>query len=165
MKKSNLSFLFLVLCLAALAMQAFCSDITGDVRGPQGPIAGVQIVVTDQTGKVVAQTLTDESGRYCISGLVRGSYKSTVKAPTGSGFKSGAVSIDLGEQGATGNWLVSSGHVASALMKSAGSCWAFGRLPLWVPLGMTEAGLGIGAASAAGAASQSGPLPVVSGSR
>jgi hypothetical protein len=166
MQKLKLTLSLLLLMLPALARAAFCSEITGEVRGPHGPVAGAQIFMTDPTGKVVAETLTDQAGHYCISGLTPGSYKSTVKAPASAGFKTGAVGVDLREEGATGNWLASSSRLALALIKYPGACGAFARLPLWVPVGIAEAGLGIGAAAAAGAQTGSEQaVPVISGSR
>ena len=56
MNKLYLGAFFVVSLCLALTPVAFGSDITGEVLGSQGPVAGAQITVTDSGGNVVGQS-------------------------------------------------------------------------------------------------------------
>ena len=128
MKKLPLTYIaaFFVasLCLA-LAPVAFCSDITGGVSGPQGPVAGAQITVTDSGGKVVGQATSNDAGTYCITGLSPGNYKIALNPPAGAGFQAGTVNGVVPEEGLTEDWSLTSAQVAVSSANSPGACGGF----------------------------------------
>jgi hypothetical protein len=141
MKKLPLTYIaaFFVasLCLA-LAPVAFCSDITGGVSGPQGPVAGAQITVTDSGGNVAGQATTNDAGRYCIRGLSPGNYKNAVNPPAGAGFKAGTANDAIPAEGLTEDWSLSSAQVAASSANPPGACEGF------ILGGLGAAALGIG---------------------
>ena len=49
-------------------------QISGNVSGPGGPLANVQVRVTNSTGGFVGSSLTDASGNYITKGLAAGNY-------------------------------------------------------------------------------------------
>ena len=128
MKKLPLTYIaaFFVasLCLA-LAPVAFCSDITGGVSGPQGPVAGAQITVTDSGGKVVGQATSNDAGTYCITGLSPGDYKTALNPPAGAGFKAGTANDAIPAEGLTEDWSLSSAQVAASSANPPGACEGF----------------------------------------
>jgi hypothetical protein len=147
MKKLLLTYIaaFFVasLCLA-LAPVAFCSDITGGVSGPQGPVAGAQITVTDSGGNVVGQAASNDAGTYCITGLSPGNYKTAVNPPAGAGFQAGTVNGVIPEEGLTEDWSLTSAQVAVSSANSPGACGGF------ILGGLGLGGLGVAGATALG---------------
>ena len=75
MKKSYITALFAASLWIANTTAAFCSDVTGEVSGPNGPVAGAQITVADSGGNVVGQGTTNDAGKYCIRGSRQASTK------------------------------------------------------------------------------------------
>ncbi len=142
MNKPYIAAFFLALLWLALAPVAFCSDITGEVVGPQGPVAGAQITVTDSVGNVVGQATTNDAGRYCITGLSPGNYTTAVNPPAGAGFKTGTANEAIPAQGLTENWSLSSATLASSSVNTPGVC---GAAAWWVPSTPVEVFLGVGA--------------------
>ena len=165
MNKSYIAAFFLALLWLALAPVAFCSDITGKVRGPQGPVAGAQITVTGSGGDVVGQATTNNAGIYCIRGLGPGDYKTAVNPPAGAGFKTGTASQVISAEGLTEDWSLSSATSASSSSRSPGVC-AAAYLGAYVAVGAlgVATGLGLGLCAAEGCFSGS-PTPVVSSSK
>ncbi len=168
------------LCLTH-APVAFCSDITGEVLGPQGPMAGAEITVTDSSGNVAGQGTTNALGRYCITGLRPGNYKTSVSPPAGTAFKPGTVNDVVPAEGETEDWSLSSAQVAAASnplwLVSAnppGVCGGayFGGIPeIYIAGGLVglATGGGLGGCVAFGCLGGGGggasPSPVVSSSK
>ncbi len=159
------------LCLTH-APVAFCSDITGEVLGPQGPMAGAEITVTDSSGNVAGQGTTNALGRYCITGLRPGNYKTSVSPPAGTAFKPGTVNDVVPAEGETEDWSLSSAQVATASnplwivsANPPGACGgAYFAAYVGGLLGVAT-GAGVGACASEGCVSGAGPSPVVSSSK
>jgi hypothetical protein len=61
---------------------AVTGQLTGQITDAQGAlIPGVRIMLFASDGKLVAQTITDESGRYILSNLQPGEYMLAVESP------------------------------------------------------------------------------------
>jgi len=57
-------------------------QLSGDVTDPSGAtVANANVVIKDQNGAIVAQTMTDSEGAYTVSSLPPGSYSAEIKAP------------------------------------------------------------------------------------
>jgi hypothetical protein len=169
MNKSHIAaFFFASLCLA-LAPVAFCSDVTGEVVGPQGPVAGAQVTVTDSGGGVVGQATTNDAGRYCITGLSPGNYKTAVNPPADAGFKTGTANDAVPAEGLTEDWSLSSATIASSSANAPGACGAAfleGAGPAIVGGALVVgAGAGIGACAGAGCFNSGSGDPTASGSK
>ncbi len=164
MNKSYIAVFFLALLWLALAPVAFCSDMTGAVRGPQGPVAGAQITVTGSGGDVVGQATTNNAGIYCIRGLDPGNYKTAVNPPADGGLKTGASNDAITVEGLTEDWSLSPTTSASSSSRSPGVCeGAYLGYYVGGALGVAT-GLGLGLCAAEGCFS-GGPSPVVSSSK
>ena len=123
MSKSFVAAFFLASLWLAHAPVAFCSDVTGEVVGPKGPVAGAQVTLTDAGGAVVGQGTTNDAGRYCITGVAPGDYKTALNPP--AGYQPGATSSAVPAQGLTEDWSLSSATVASSSSNSPGACAAW----------------------------------------
>jgi hypothetical protein len=149
------SMVSLCLCFTPVA---FCSDLTGQVGGPGGPVAGAQVTVTDASGKVVGQGTTNDAGRYCITGIDPGTYKTTVNPP--GGFQAGATNSSIPAEGLTEDWSLSTTVVASSSQNSPGACGAafLGAGPAVIGGAalLVATGAGLGACAAAGCFSGGG---------
>ena len=138
------------LCLSFTPV-AFCSDLTGQVGGPSGPVAGAEVTVTDASGKVAGQGTTNDAGRYCITGIAPGTYKTAVTPP--AGFQPGAANSTIPTEGLTEDWSLSPTVVATSSQNSPGTCAAavLGGPVLFGVAGLLfETGAGFGACAAAG---------------
>src|SRR5256885_5115999 len=65
-------------------------QLSGDVTDPSGAtVANANVVIKDQNGAIVAQTMTDSEGAYSVSSLPPGNYRAEF---TANGFKTNAFS-------------------------------------------------------------------------
>jgi hypothetical protein len=153
MNKSYITALFAALLWLAHTPVAFCSDVTGEVTGPKGPVAGAQVTVADSGGNVVGQGTTNDAGRYCITGIAPGQYKTTLNPPAGAG-QPGVVNQTVPKEGLTENWAVAPAAIPTSAADSPGACGAFAGagVPIIGAAALLVAtGAGLGICAAAGA--------------
>jgi hypothetical protein len=151
LNKLHVAILFAASVCLTFAPAAFCTDLAGQVNGPNGPVAGCQVTVTNAAGQVVGSATTNGAGAYCITGLDPGSYKTVVTPP--SGLQSGGTSSTIPPDGLTQDWSLSPATVASSSAISPGVCG-----PAWLAAGpvigasalFVATGAGLGACAAAG---------------
>ena len=131
--------------------------MTGEVVGPNGPVAGAQVTLTDANGAVVGQGITNDAGKYCIRGVNPGDYKTACTPPTGAGFQPGTTSSAVPAQGLTENWSLSQTTLASSSANGPGACepWflgggALGPGALGAAALLVATGAGLGACAGAG---------------
>jgi len=155
MNKSYITALFATFLWLAHTPAAFCSDVTGEVSGPNGPVAGAQVTVADSGGNVVGQGTTNDVGRYCIRGITPGQYKTALNPPSGAGLQPGVVARTVPDQGLTEDWAVSPTTVASSSANTPGVCEAWygtAGVPIIGAAALLVAtGAGLGICAAAGA--------------
>jgi len=152
MNKSYITALFAAVLWIANSSVAFCSDVTGQVSGPKGPVAGAQVTVADSGGNVVGQGTTNDVGRYCIRGLAPGQYKTTLNPPAGAGLP-GVVSNTVPKEGLTENWAVAPAATSTSAADSPGACeaWYLSAPALGGAALLVATGAGLGICAAAGA--------------
>jgi hypothetical protein len=78
------------------------------------PVQGVQIVVKDAGGRILAKVATDSHGYYQITGFTPDAYDYALD-PLKTSFKGGTAAAYLGDKGLTMNWKVSASNPAVAL--------------------------------------------------
>jgi hypothetical protein len=152
--------LFLAFLWLALVPAAFCSDVTGHVSGPNGPVPGAQVTVADASGSVVGQGTTNDAGKYCIRGIAPGEYKTALNPPAGAGLQSGAVTRTVPQEGLTEDWALSPAATASSSANSPGACeaWYLGGAAIGTAALLVATGAALGACAGAGCFSgSSGP--------
>jgi hypothetical protein len=152
MNKSYITALFAALLWLAHTPAAFCTDVTGEVSGPNGPVAGAQVTVADSGGNVVGRGTTNDAGRYCIRGITPGEYKTALNPPAGAGLQPGVFTRTVPNEGLMEDWAMSPTTVASSSANSPGVCEgvdlaaaALGTAALFI-----AAGAGFGACAAFG---------------
>jgi Carboxypeptidase regulatory-like domain len=152
MRKSSIAVFTLTALWLALSTAAFCSDVTGEVVGPNGPVAGAQVTLTDANGAVAGQGTTNDAGKYCITGVNPGDYKTACTPPTATGFHPGANNRSVPEQGLTEDWSLSPTTVASSSANTPGVCepWYLGGAALGTAALLVATGAGLGACAGAG---------------
>jgi len=151
-RKSNIAVFVVASLWLGLSTAAFCSDVTGEVVGPNGPVGGAQVTLTDASGAVVGQGTTNDAGKYCITGVNPGDYKTVVNPPAGAGFQPGAVTRSVPAQGLTEDWSLSQATIASSSANTPGACeaWFAGGAAIGTAALLVATGAGLGACAAAG---------------
>ncbi len=151
MNKSSTAALLLASLWLGLSTAAFCSDVTGEVAGPNGPVSGAEVTLTDANGAVVGQATTNDAGHYCIRGVNPGDYKTSVTPP--APLQAGVTPRSVPAEGLTEDWSTSPTTIASSSANSPGVCegaWWAGGGPLGAAAVLIATGAGIGACAAAG---------------
>ncbi len=120
MKKIALYFVAAI-CVAGAPAKAFSqaptTNIAGVVVDQNGnPVSRVQIFAKDAAGKILAQGITDDAGRYCLTGLPTGQYTLVDEPPPNVVLKSEPVVTNLPVEGLKVDWNLSA---ASALANAA----------------------------------------------
>ena len=123
MKKSG-SVLLALAFVVGISTAALAASVGGTIGGSQGQsLAGIQIIVKDASGKVVAQTSPSADGAYDITGLPEGNYTFTLD-PGSSGVQGQTVSSYVGPDGLCLNWGVSTTSPAVATAQPGATCQA-----------------------------------------
>jgi hypothetical protein len=105
----------LILLTQSLALGA---DLTGTVVDvQQHPVAGVNILIEDATGKQLRTAVTDAKGYYEIDCVLPSTYD-YVLSPMATGFKGGRAVYQLSEVGLRLDWTVSNTGDPVALGKT-----------------------------------------------
>ncbi len=122
----------IALLLVLVPATGFCSNILGIVYDSQGkPVNGCRVVVTDSSGKVIAEGRTDLYGRYCITTIDPNAY-TLVLEPDNTGVESGTGVVNLQLEGLTVDWTAAKDKpaiasaapgVASPAAASCGAAW------------------------------------------
>jgi Carboxypeptidase regulatory-like domain len=108
MQRTSLILLtLLIACFPVWPVLGADPDIVGVVTNAAGsPVNHVQITVFSTAGQQVGHTVTDLYGRYCIGGLVPGTYNMTA-SPLKTLDRDGKAVASLGTEGLTVDWTVS----------------------------------------------------------
>lgn len=144
MKLKGMTWLSSVLAFCVAAAPAWSATICGKASGPQGPAAGVVVLVKDANGNVLNQTTTDQKGYYVLNGVNPGTADLFLEPGT-TGFKGGSGVLDLTEVGSKVDWQVSETAAANAAQN--GSCkggWAWWEIGSVALIGLAGIGSGIG---------------------
>jgi hypothetical protein len=120
--KKSCSMILALAFVIGISVAAMAASVGGTIGGPAGQsLAGVQIIVKDASGKVVAQGTPGATGTYNISGLPEGNYTFTLD-PGSSGLQGQTVSSYVGADGICLNWGVSTTSPAIATAQPGSTC-------------------------------------------
>ncbi len=131
MKKIAVYLMIAMLCGAGAPTRAFSQagtqNIAGVVVDQNGnPVPGVQIFAKDAGGNILAQGITDNAGRYCLSDLSTGQYFLVDQPPPNVALKSESVVTNLPPEGLKVDWSLSAASaVANAASPGVESCKLF----------------------------------------
>jgi len=122
--KKSCSVLLALAFVIGIAVSAMAAPVGGTIGGAQGQsLSGIQIIVKDANGKVVAQVTPSATGTYEITGLPDGNYTFTLD-PGSSGVQGQTVSSYVGADGICLNWGVSTTSPAIATAQPGATCQA-----------------------------------------
>src|SRR5690348_8707740 len=98
-RRSATAIAMALLAFASVTLAAERGRIEGVVSDQAGAkISGARVIIHDQTGAIVAEARSDQSGQFNISGVASGRYTITAEA---DGFKfSEAMNVDVPASGA-----------------------------------------------------------------
>jgi len=120
--KKSCSVLLALAFAVGISAQSMAASVGGTVGGPQGQLLnGIQIIVKDASGHVVAQGSPGPTGGYDITGLPEGNYTFTLD-PGPSGVQGQTVSSYVGADGICLNWGVSTTSPAVATAQPGSTC-------------------------------------------
>jgi hypothetical protein len=134
MIKGPVAILLAGLSVLTSASSSLGADIEGKVLDAQcKPVASVQLLAENSTGKIVGTAPTDRQGYYQIKGLTAGTYDYVLDT-SGTKFKGGSTTSYLNDKGLRLDWKVSSTSSAVALpsektKKKLVACVPFGLSP------------------------------------
>jgi len=122
--KKSCSVLLALAFAFGMTVSAMAASVGGTIGGAQGQsLSGIQIIVKDSSGKVVAQATPSSTGSYDITGLPEGNYTFTLD-PGSSGVQGQTVSSYVGPDGICLNWGVSTTSPAIATAQPGTTCQA-----------------------------------------
>lgn len=67
--------------------------ITGTVTGPDGPLPGVTVQVTDATGRILGSATTTATGEFKVAGLAAGTFNLNVVTASGAVIATGTATL------------------------------------------------------------------------
>jgi len=122
MKKSLGMILIIVLPIGSVPAQLIgqkpTSRIVGTVLDVQcTPLRNARIIATTLEETILAETVTNENGRYSLGNVVQGQLRLAL-VPHGSEFQRGTIVANLGSETLDVNWVASSSFNAIRLMGS-----------------------------------------------
>ena len=119
--------------------------ITGTMRGPAGPVAGVRVNVLDAKGTIVGTTMTNGAGSYSLSGLPAGTFMVQAVNATGSVVTTSMTTLATPAMTSTANLTASASPAQSGSQASAATTGGFSVKTLWWVVGASAATAGLAA--------------------
>ena len=119
--------------------------ITGTMRGPAGPVAGVRVNVLDAKGSIIGSTVTNGAGSYSLSGLPAGTFVVQAVNGTGSVMTTSMTTLATPAMKSTANLTASAAAPAQSSAASAATTGGFSVKTLWWVVGASAATAGLAA--------------------
>jgi hypothetical protein len=143
MKRTLAAAMMFALALTPLTAGAgTMGAISGTMRGPAGPMAGVRVNVLNTTGAIVGSATTNGSGVYALEGLPAGTYVLQAISANGSVLTTPVTTLDAAKMTATGN-LAASAAAAPAAQSAAVTGSAMDAATVWWIVGASAATAGV----------------------
>jgi hypothetical protein len=119
--------------------------ITGTMRGPSGPTAGVRVNVLDAKGSIIGSTMTNGAGSYTLSGLPTGTFLVQAVSPSGAVMSTSMATISGTATKSTANLAAASAAAQDPSQVSAATTGAMNTRALWWMIGASAATAGLAA--------------------
>ena len=119
--------------------------ITGTMRGPAGPVAGVRVNVLDSKGSIVGSTVTNGAGAYSLSGLPSGTFLVQAVSATGTVMTTSMATLGASATKATTNLTAAAAASQSGSTASAVTSGSLNTKTLWWMIGASAATAGLAA--------------------
>lgn len=121
--------------------------ITGTMRGPAGPMAGVRVNAVNSNGAIVGSATTGGNGSYELQGLPSGTFMVQAVGATGAVLSTSAATLSSADMTATTN-LAASAAAAPAAQSAATTGGGMSTKAIWWVVGASAATAGVIAAVA-----------------
>lgn len=128
MKKTTLGLAAGCALVVSVGSFAFAADIVGTVMDASGQaVNGSKVSAADQSGKIAGDAITDQQGRYVISGLRPGQYDIKLD-PAIANLKGDTAVSYVDAKGLTVDWAVGPSREAIATARPGTQQSAMGNL-------------------------------------
>lgn len=133
----------MMIALAPLAAGAgTLGVITGTMRGPSGPMAGVKVNVLNTSGTIVNSATTTSAGAYTLDGLPAGTFVVQAVGPNGTVLSTSLATLSGETPKATTNLAVSAAAAPAAQTAAVTNTGSNAKMIWWlVGAGAATAGI------------------------
>ena len=143
MKRTLAAAMMLALALTPLTAGAgTIGAISGTMRGPAGPMAGVRVNVLNTTGSIVGSATTNGMGVYALDGLPAGTYVLQAVGANGAVLTTAMTTLTAQKTTATSN-LAASAAAAPAAQSAAVTGGSMRASTVWWIVGASAATAGV----------------------
>jgi hypothetical protein len=116
--------------------------ITGTMRGPGGPVAGVRVNALDTKGTIIGTTVMNGTGSYTLDGLPAGTFVVQAISAAGRVMTTSRATLSASAMKSTAN-LTASAAAAPAAQAAAVKSDSFSTLSIWWIVGASAAAAGV----------------------
>lgn len=116
--------------------------ISGTMRGPAGPVAGVRVNALNNSGAIVGTSVTNGAGTYSLDGLPAGTFMVQAVGPTGAVMTTSSATLSSASMKSITN-LTSSAVAARSAQSAAVQSSGFSQSTVWWMVGASAATAGI----------------------
>jgi hypothetical protein len=143
MKRTLAAAMMFALALTPLTAGAGSMGvITGTMRGPAGPMAGVRVNVLNTMGSIVSSATTNSGGTYALEGLPTGTYVLQAVSPSGAVLTTTTATLSASAMTATSN-MAAAAAAAPAAQSAAVTGSQLDPTTVWWIVGASVATAGV----------------------
>jgi hypothetical protein len=128
--------------MSILSAGSAAGVISGTMRGPAGPMAGVRVNALNTRGSIVGSAMTNGSGLYTLEGLPTGTFMVQAVSTSGSVMTTSTATLSTASMKSTTN-LMASAAAAPAAQSVAVQSTSYNTKALWWIVGASAAAAGI----------------------
>jgi Carboxypeptidase regulatory-like domain len=128
--------------MSILSAGSAAGVISGTMRGPAGPMAGVRVNALNTRGSIVGSAMTNGSGMYTLEGLPTGTFMVQAVSTSGSVMTTSTATLSTASMKSTTN-LMASAAAAPAAQSVAVQSTSYNTKALWWIVGASAAAAGI----------------------
>jgi len=128
--------------MSSLSAGSAAGVISGTMRGPAGPMAGVRVNALNTRGSIVGSAMTNGSGMYTLEGLPTGTFMVQAVSTSGSVMTTSTATLSTASMKSTTN-LMASAAAAPAAQSVAVQSTSYNTKALWWIVGASAAAAGI----------------------
>jgi hypothetical protein len=128
--------------ISSLSAGSAAGVITGAMRGPAGPMAGIRVNALNTMGSIVGSAMTNGSGIYSLEGLPAGTFVVQAVSTSGSVMTTSTATLSASSMKSTTN-LIASAAAAPAAQSVAVQSTSYNTKALWWIVGASAATAGI----------------------
>ena len=117
--------------------------ISGTMRGPAGPVAGVRVNALNNSGAIVGSAVTSGAGTYSLDGLPAGTFVVQAVSPAGAVMTTSTATLSSASMTSIANLTSASPVAARSAQSAAVSGNGLNAQTIWWMVGASAATAGI----------------------